>query len=195
MLVPWRVFIYNDKHLSHLSDGLLGPTLQEVGWSKVESQIWLGQPWAHSRQPVLATWFCGFSGPGVYSRRNVNAKKWLIASWNAGQSKCSWVILSDAEADAPAVLTLYVITKVFGQPQIASPWWQAVLQTPKLSRPCCWGQSLQRSVPRTVQGAQTKIPKATCWIVRIPMCFVYWYSHPQPGPYPEERKIACIKIS
>ena len=103
MLVPWRVFIYNDKHLSHLSDGLLGPTLQEVGWSKVESQIWLGQPWprmqhiltlparnslcrpttccegmAHSRQPVLATWFCGFSGPGVYSRRNVNLSLALL---------------------------------------------------------------------------------------------------------------------
>ena len=60
---------------------------------------------------------------------------------------------------------------------------------------CVSRLSHQRSVPRTVQGAQTKIPKATCWIVRIPMCFVYWYSHPQPGPHPEERKIACFQIS
>ena len=31
------------------------------------------------------------------------------------------VFLSDAEADAPAVLTLYVVAKVFGQPRLASP--------------------------------------------------------------------------
>ena len=64
------------------------------------------------------------------------------------------VFVSDAEADAPAVLTLYVVAKVFGQ-----PW-------PVLNgRPCCRlpgashfkGQSLSKGTNPTCSGLWPKV--------------------------------------